>query len=209
MSTQSCRSYKTQEVSGKHNLKELKIVLSPLDLRLKIYSPSSKRRIYVHKNADSSENTAETNELNLIAVKSVCFYTFWECLYNVHWLFKCFIKLKQPSTSKQIVQKKDQISKKSKKAATSRLQPSRKAKRSSILNSAENTTKKVNAKRAPNPRSSKLKLEERISRLSPKNEFVIGEIVLGTIPGYAPWPARIKNIIEDTVFIEFFGTGEM
>lgn len=91
----------------------------------------------------------------------------------------------------------------------SRQQPSRKAKRSSILQSAKHTDNGEKKKRAPNRTYSKLKLEERISRLSPKNEFVIGEIVLGTIPGYAPWPASIKNIIEDTLYIEFFGTGEM
>ena len=54
-----------------------------------------------------------------------------------------------------------------------------------------------------------MKLEQRINNQAPINELVKGEIVLGTIPGYAPWPARVKEIVNETVFIEFFATGEM
>lgn len=64
-------------------------------------------------------------------------------------------------------------------------------------------------KQATNRKSFKMKLEERIRDQAPINQFAKGEIILGTIPGYAPWPAQIKNIIHDTVYIEFFGTGEM
>lgn len=52
-------------------------------------------------------------------------------------------------------------------------------------------------------------LEEKIRIEAPENEFITGEIVLGTIPGYAPWPARIHKILNETIFIYFFGTGQM
>lgn len=58
-------------------------------------------------------------------------------------------------------------------------------------------------------RNNKLSLKEKIHNESPMNEFMVDEIVLCTIPGYAPWPARIKEIINQTIFVEFFGTGQM
>lgn len=65
------------------------------------------------------------------------------------------------------------------------------------------TRKKRNMKRQCN------NLKEKIFNEAPGNEFMKDEIVLGTIPGYCPWPARIVNIVGETIFIEFFGTGEM
>lgn len=50
------------------------------------------------------------------------------------------------------------------------------------------------------------------SKLNPNrqgDEFIINEIVFATIPGYAPWPAWILNIQNDTYFVRFFGTDEM
>lgn len=58
-------------------------------------------------------------------------------------------------------------------------------------------------------RNLKLSLEEKIHNDSPINEFMVNEVVLCTIPGYAPWPARIRDINSQTIFVEFFGTGQM
>lgn len=91
----------------------------------------------------------------------------------------------------------------------SREQLPRGAKRNSMQISADTTVASKKVKRIGNSKDSRMKLEERIRVRAPINEFVKGEIVLGKIPGFAPWPARIKDIIGDTVFIEFFGTGEM
>lgn len=44
---------------------------------------------------------------------------------------------------------------------------------------------------------------------SPTDEFISNEIVLATIPGYAPWPACIINVKGNTYFVRFFGTDEM
>lgn len=55
----------------------------------------------------------------------------------------------------------------------------------------------------------KLSLKERIHNESPINEFLVNEVVLCTIPGYSPWPARIKDINSQTIFVEFFGTGQI
>lgn len=54
-----------------------------------------------------------------------------------------------------------------------------------------------------------LKLEELIQNESPNNQYIVNEIVLVTIPGYSPWPARILNIVNETISVEFFGTGQM
>lgn len=43
----------------------------------------------------------------------------------------------------------------------------------------------------------------------PTDEFITNEIVLATIPGYAPWPACIIDIKGNTYFVRFFGTDEM
>lgn len=53
------------------------------------------------------------------------------------------------------------------------------------------------------------KLQEFIDDRSPVHEFVLNEIVLATVPGYAPWPSRIIKIVGETIFVEFFGTGQM
>lgn len=57
--------------------------------------------------------------------------------------------------------------------------------------------------------TARLRLREKIETASPVNEYVPNEVVLATIPGFAPWPARILNINEQTIFVEFFGTGQM
>lgn len=44
---------------------------------------------------------------------------------------------------------------------------------------------------------------------SPADEFIANEIVLATIPGYAPWPACIIDVKGNTYFVRFFGTDEM
>lgn len=72
-------------------------------------------------------------------------------------------------------------------------------------------------------RKESLRQAKRDSRIfSPKNDakekkedsskqmngqYTEGEIILGTIPGYAP--ARIQEMIKDTIYIEFFGSGEV
>lgn len=55
----------------------------------------------------------------------------------------------------------------------------------------------------------KLCIQEKILNQSPNNEFMINEVVLCTIPGYAPWAARIREINNQTIFVEFFGTSQM
>lgn len=51
-------------------------------------------------------------------------------------------------------------------------------------------------------------LKERIITEAPDKEFVLNEIVLASVPGYAAWPARIIDINGQTIHVEFFGTGE-
>lgn len=58
-------------------------------------------------------------------------------------------------------------------------------------------------------RNNRLELEERIKFQKPVNHFFENEVVLATIPGYAPWPARILGINGETILVEFFGTGQM
>lgn len=55
----------------------------------------------------------------------------------------------------------------------------------------------------------KYSLVERINNESPANEFFTDEIVFATIPGYCPWPASILYIEGQTLFVKFFGTGQM
>lgn len=64
--------------------------------------------------------------------------------------------------------------------------------------SDENKTKK----------RAKLSLKEKLDN-APAIEFVPNEVVLATIPGYCPWPARIFSITNNKIFVEFFGTGQM
>lgn len=52
-------------------------------------------------------------------------------------------------------------------------------------------------------------LEEKMTNEAPSKSYLPNEIVLATIPGYAPWPAMIKTIIDETIFVEFFGTGQV
>lgn len=66
-------------------------------------------------------------------------------------------------------------------------------------------TKSMNTK---SHRTKKLTLSEKMKNEAPDNEFVIDEIILATIPGFCPWPARIIQIIGETITVEFFGTGQ-
>lgn len=54
----------------------------------------------------------------------------------------------------------------------------------------------------------KLQLQERLLNQVPNKEYLPNEIILATIPGYVPWPARILEMTGQTVFVEFFGTGQ-
>lgn len=83
-------------------------------------------------------------------------------------------------------------------------QPLRQAKRKSIP-----TEKITNARTISCRKSYKKQLEEKIRNEAPGNEFLEGEIVLATIPGYAPWPAKIHQISNETIFVKFFGTGQV
>lgn len=55
----------------------------------------------------------------------------------------------------------------------------------------------------------KLSLKEKFDNEAPIKQFLPDEVVLATIPGYCPWPARILTITDHTILIEFFGTGQM
>lgn len=57
--------------------------------------------------------------------------------------------------------------------------------------------------------TAKFSLVERINNESPANEYFPDEIVFATIPGYCPWPASILYIEGQTLFVKFFGTGQM
>lgn len=57
-------------------------------------------------------------------------------------------------------------------------------------------------------KSSKFIIKEKIRERNPNKEYMINEVVLATVPGYPPWPARILNINGQTIDVEFFGTGE-
>lgn len=72
-------------------------------------------------------------------------------------------------------------------------------------NEIESSTKK----KVKRPVKSKMQLSEQMLRDSPAKEYVIDEVILATIPGYSPWPARILSITGRTISIEFFGTGQM
>lgn len=52
-------------------------------------------------------------------------------------------------------------------------------------------------------------LLDKMVREAPDKEFVLNEIVLATVPGYAPWPACIVAIEGETLKVQFFGTGEV
>lgn len=75
----------------------------------------------------------------------------------------------------------------------------------------ENTTNKRKVRRIEGKGrvSTKMLLQERLRNDTPNKEFITNEIILATIPGFAPWPARILNISGQTISIQFFGTGQM
>lgn len=89
------------------------------------------------------------------------------------------------------------------KTENKRMQPTRKVKKA-VQEKKQSTPKKKKAEK-----NFELRLEERIDSKAPKNQFLESEIVLATIPGYSPWPARISYISDETIFVEFFGTGQM
>lgn len=94
----------------------------------------------------------------------------------------------------------------------SKLQDKRKAVISTKTSESENTQNTRNRKRneyARKTRAAKMHLEERIINESPDKEFIVDELVLATVPGYCPWPARILSITSQTIIVEFFGTGQM
>lgn len=68
------------------------------------------------------------------------------------------------------------------------------------------TTKKTSVRRT---RAKPLTLKEKIDNESPLNIYMINEIVLATIPGFCCWPARIVDMIGETIMVQFFGTGHM
>lgn len=73
-----------------------------------------------------------------------------------------------------------------------------------------NTVKKPNENQKPKSRRvKKLTLSEKIRKESPENVFVVNEIVLATVPGYCAWPSRILSIRNETIMVEFFGTGQV
>lgn len=92
------------------------------------------------------------------------------------------------------------------KMENARTQPIRKVKKTAHVDkqSVLKEKKAVKAKK-----NFELRLEERIESKAPKNQFLENEIVLATVPGYSPWPARISYISDETIFVEFFGTGQM
>lgn len=71
--------------------------------------------------------------------------------------------------------------------------------KSDVNNDEKNKTKK----------RSKLSLKEKLDNEDPTKKFLPNEVVLATVPGYCPWPARILTITDHTILIEFFGTGQM
>lgn len=58
-------------------------------------------------------------------------------------------------------------------------------------------------------KSTKLQLQQQIDNELPNRQYLVDEIILATIPGYAPWPARILKMIGQTISVQFFGTGQM
>lgn len=89
-----------------------------------------------------------------------------------------------------------------------------KRKRHEIETNPENVVKEVLKNGIKNTRPNTrrvrmLTLKEKIRNEAPDNEFVVHEIVLATIPGFCPWPARIIQIIGQTIMVEFFGTGQV
>lgn len=73
----------------------------------------------------------------------------------------------------------------------------------------EATTKTIQNTKKKGRKSTKLTLKEKISHDAPYKEYIVGEIILATVVGYPPWPARIIDINGHTLKVEFFGTGEI
>lgn len=88
-----------------------------------------------------------------------------------------------------------------------RNQPSRNSKQNSKVHPTDKKNK--NDKNRTERKIGRRQLQEKIQQESPSNQFNVGEIVFGSIPGFSPWPARIKLIQHETILIEFFGTGQL
>lgn len=58
-------------------------------------------------------------------------------------------------------------------------------------------------------KSMRLQLEEQMLKELPTREYLLNEVILATIPGYSPWPARILEINGQTIVVEFFGARQM
>lgn len=58
-------------------------------------------------------------------------------------------------------------------------------------------------------KSTKMQIQEHIDNNTPNKQYLADEIILATVPGYAPWPARILTMIGQTISVQFFGTGQM
>lgn len=54
-----------------------------------------------------------------------------------------------------------------------------------------------------------MQLFDRIRNETPMRDYLVNEIVLATVPGYVPWPARLLSIDAQTITVQFFGTGQM
>lgn len=61
----------------------------------------------------------------------------------------------------------------------------------------------------PRQRKKNLSLKEKIENEAPCNAYMVNEVILATVPGFCPWPARIMSISGETLFVEFFGTGQV
>lgn len=68
--------------------------------------------------------------------------------------------------------------------------------------------RKIRKQRVQNT-GKKYALKSKNLRNVAEKEFIINEIVLATIPGFAPWPAIIIEIEDMTYIVCFFGTGQM
>lgn len=82
-------------------------------------------------------------------------------------------------------------------------------KRREISPISEIAQRQSTEKKVARRKTKALPLKEKINREAPSNEFVVNEIVLATIPGFCAWPARIKAINNETITVQFFGTGHV
>lgn len=77
------------------------------------------------------------------------------------------------------------------------------------MNNEDKDGARMEANRKRTKSSKGLSLKEKLDMEAPINEFITNEVVFAAIPGFSPWPARILSISGHTIFVEFFGTGQM